>query len=89
MFGICFLLFLTIPLNFFLFSLVLINQTAWLTIPAYPSLMCFFLTRATWKKLILQKLVCDRYVCMFCFIFVFGKPGLLVGKRARLVIERL
>ena len=38
------------------------------TIPACPSLVCFFLTEEIPKGLILENFVFEVCVCMFCFL---------------------
>ena len=71
------LLFLSISFYTFFFKFCIDKSTEWSTIPACPSLMCFFLTGAIPKGLILQK-ICVWYFCIFCFMWVCVRTDFVV-----------
>ena len=52
--------------------MIIDKSTEWSTIPACPRLMCFFLTGAIAKGLILQNFVSDVCVCFVICKFVSG-----------------
>ena len=52
-------------------NLVSINLTVWSTLPVCPNAVCFVI-RAVLKGLTIKKNVFDIWVCIFCFMFVWG-----------------